>query len=145
MKSYAASWHIQWIKGTQSGVHPKSMTGCMNPPELRFENKDAKNEAYADLEKIRYEGCICDMFTKIPTLNDKAIVSGAALKKMILERLPQKILEQMHTVDLTGKTYKEIIMMVTNAGRTVEKWDAARNDLVIKRSLNTYEKHIKLE
>jgi hypothetical protein len=32
------------------------------------------------------------------------MVSGAALKKLILERLPQKIIDQMHTVDLTGKT-----------------------------------------
>ena len=27
MESYAASWHIQWIKGTLTGLHPKSVMG----------------------------------------------------------------------------------------------------------------------
>jgi hypothetical protein len=103
MKSYAASLHSQWIKGTLPGLHPKSMTGYVIALKLRFEDKDTKNEAYADIEKVRYEGCIPDMFTKIQTFNDTAMVTGAALKKIILERLPQKILELMHTVDLTGK------------------------------------------
>jgi hypothetical protein len=80
------------------------------------------------------------MFTKIQTFNDKAMVAGAALKKMILERLPQKILEQMHTVDLTGKTDQEIITIITNAGRTAEKWEAARKNIGLKTSLKTYEK-----
>jgi hypothetical protein len=56
MKSYAASWHIQWIKGTLSGAHPKSLTGYVNALKLRFEDKDAKDEAYAVLETVRYEG-----------------------------------------------------------------------------------------
>jgi len=122
MDGYATSWHIQWIKGTLNGTHPKSMTGYINAIKLRFEDKDAKDEAYADLEKVRYEGCICDMFTKSQTFNDKATVTGTALKKLILERLPQKILEQMHVVDLTGKTDQGIITIITNAGRTAEKW-----------------------
>jgi hypothetical protein len=99
MESYVSSWHIQWLKRTLSGLHPKSMTGYVNALKLRFEDKDAKDEAYAELEKVRYVGCIRDMFTQIQTLNDKAAVSGAAFKKLILERLPHKILEQMHTGD----------------------------------------------
>jgi hypothetical protein len=121
MKSYAASWHIQWMKGTLSGAHPKSMTGYVNALKLRFEDKDAKDEAYTDLEKVQYEGCIWDMFTKIQTFSNKAMVTGAALKKIILERLPQMIIEQMHTVDLTGKTDQDIITIITNAARTAEK------------------------
>lgn len=48
-----------------AGLHPKSLTGYVNGLELRFEDKDAKNEAYADLIEVRYEGCIRDMCTKI--------------------------------------------------------------------------------
>jgi len=104
MNKYAAAWHIQWLKGTLNGTHPKSMTGYVNALKLRFEDRDAKDQAYANLEKVRYDGCIRDMFTKIRMYNDKALVSGAALKKLILERLPPKIQEQMHTVVLTGNT-----------------------------------------
>ena len=75
------------------------------------------------------------MFTKIQMYNDKAMVSGAALKKLILDRLPHKILEQMHTIDLTGKTDDEIITIITNAGRTAEKWDAAKKNLRLKKSI----------
>jgi len=134
MDSYAASWHIKWLKGTLNGNHPKSMTGYVNALKLRFKDKDAKDEAYAELEEVRNEGCIRDMFTRIETLNDKAMVSGAALKKLILERLPRKILEQMHVVDLTGKTDNEIITIITNAGRNAEKWEAARKNLGLKAS-----------
>jgi len=102
MDTYAAAWHIQWLKGTLNGTHPKSMTGYINALKLRFEDRDVKDEAYSDLEKVRYEGCVRDMFTKIQMFNDKAMVSGAALKKLFLEQLPPKILEQMHTVDSTG-------------------------------------------
>jgi len=140
MDSYAASWHIQWLKGTLSGLHPKSMTGYVNALKLRFEDRDAKDEAYAELEKVRYEGCIRDMFTQIQTLNDKAAVTGAAFKKLILERLPHKILEQMHTVDLTGRTDQEIMTIITNAGRTAEKWEAARNNLGLKNQFKAKEK-----
>jgi len=140
MDSYAASWHIQWLKGTLSGLHPKSMTGYVNALKLRFEDKDAKDEAYAALEKVRYEGCIRDMFTQIQTLNDMAAVTGAAFKKLILERLPHKILEQMHTVDLTGRTDQEIMTIITNAGRTAEKWEAARNNLGLKSQFKVKEK-----
>jgi len=80
------------------------------------------------------------MFTKIQTFNDKAMVSGAALKKLILERLPQKILDQMHVVDLTGKTDNEIITIITNAGRTAEEWEAARKNLGLKAYFRIYSK-----
>jgi hypothetical protein len=142
MDSYASSWHIQWLKGTLSGLHPKSMTGYINALKLRFEDRDAKDEAYAELEKVRYEGCIRDMFTQIQTLNDKAAVSGAAFKKLILERLPHKIPEQMHTVDLTGRTDQEIMTIITNAGRTAEKWEAARNNLGLKNQCMAKEKSL---
>jgi len=42
----------------------------------------------------------------------------------------------MHTVDLTGKTDDEIITIITNAGRTAEQWDAAKNDLGLKKSIS---------
>ena len=147
MDSYAASWHIQWLRGTLNGTHPKSMTGYVNPLKIRFEDKDAKDGEFTDLEEVCYKGCIRDMFTKIQTFNDKAMVTGAALKKLILERLPQKILDQTHVVDLTGKTNHEIITIITNAGRTAEKWEAARKNLGIKASFGTYKrkKHPKHE
>jgi len=61
---------------------------------------------------------------KSKTFNDKAKVTCAALKKMILRRFPQKILNEMHTVDLTAKTDQEITTIFINAGRTTEKWEA---------------------
>ena len=88
------------------------------------------------LEKVRYEECIRDMFTQIQMQNDKAMVPGAALKKIILDRLPHKILEQMHTVDLTGKTDNEIISIITNAGRTAENWDEVKKNLRLKRTIS---------
>jgi len=143
MDRYATAWHIQWLIGTLNGTHPKLMTGYISALKLRFEDWDAKDEAYANLEEVRYEGCIRDMFTKIQMYNNKAWVTGAALKKLSLERLPQKILEQMHTVDLTGKTDQDIITIIMNAGRMAEKWDAARKNLglnVLLRSQQKYQK-----
>jgi len=69
------------------------MTGYVNALKSRYEDRDAKDEAFADLENVHYEACIRDMYTKIQTLNDKAMVARAALKKLILERFPEKILE----------------------------------------------------
>jgi hypothetical protein len=135
MDKYATSCHIQWIRGTLTGKHPKSITGYIQALKLRFEDKDAKDEAYSKLERVRYEGCIRDIFTQIQMHNDKALVSGAALKKIILDRLPHKILEQMHTVDLTGRTDEEIITIITNAGRTAEKWDEAKKNLGLRKTV----------
>jgi len=136
MDKYAAAWHIQWIEGTLTGKHPKSIAGYIQSLKLRFEDKDAKDEAYASLEKVRYEGCIRDMFTQIQMYNDKAMVSGAALKKLILDRLPHKILEQMGTIDLPGKTDEEIISIITNARRPAEKWDEAKKNLGLRKSIS---------
>jgi len=140
MDKYPAAWHVQWIRGTMNGKHPKSITGYIQALKLRFEDRDDKDEAYASLEKVRYDGCIRDMFTKIQMYNDRALVSGAALKKIILDRLPHKILEQMHTVDLHGKTDEELITIITNAGRTAEKWDEARKNLGLKKSVSEVRK-----
>jgi len=136
MDTYAAAWHIQWIQGTLSGKYPKSITGCIQELKLRFEDEDAKDVAYADLERGWYEGCIGDMFTTIHMYNAKAMVSGAALTKFILDRLPRKGFEQMHVIDLTGKTNEKIIIIITNVGRTAEKWNAARKNLGLKRSIS---------
>jgi len=68
------------------------------------------------------------------------LVTGAAFKKLILERLPHKFLEQMHTVDLTGRTDQRIISIIMNAGWTAEKYDAARKNLGLKASVRSYEK-----
>lgn len=62
---YAAAWHIQWLKRTLNGIYPMSMREYINALKLRFEEQDAKDEAYTDLEKVRYKGCICYMCTKI--------------------------------------------------------------------------------
>jgi hypothetical protein len=52
MDRYAAAWRIQWLKGTLNGSHPNSMTAYINAFKLRFEDRDAKNDAYANLEKV---------------------------------------------------------------------------------------------
>jgi len=132
MTKYAGAWHVQWERNALAGKHPRSWTTYQNDIKLRFEHKEARDVAYAKMEKIRYKGCIRDMFTRIQTFNDRAQLTGAALKKLILERLPLKILEQMHTVDLTGKTDQEMIDIITNAGKTAEKWEEAKENLLIK-------------
>jgi len=52
MDVYAAAWHIQWLEGTLTRVHPKSMACYLIALELRFEEKDKYNEADADVEKV---------------------------------------------------------------------------------------------
>jgi len=42
------------------------------------------------------------------------------------------MLDQMHTVDLTGKSDQEMIDIITNAGKTAEKWEEAKENLLIK-------------
>lgn len=34
MDKYAAAWHIQWIKSTLNGNHPKSITGYIQALKL---------------------------------------------------------------------------------------------------------------
>jgi len=132
LQKYAGAWHVQWERKALAGQYPRSWTTYKNDIKLRFENKEARDVAYSKMGKIRYEGCIRDMFTRIQTYNDKAQITGAALKKFILERLPVKILDQMHVVDLTGKTDQEMIDIITNAGKTAERWEEARDNLLIK-------------
>jgi hypothetical protein len=132
LQKYAGAWHVQWERKALAGQYPRSWTTYQNDIKLRFENKEARDVAYSKMGKIRYAGCIRDMFTRIQTFNDKAQITGAALKKFILERLPNKILDQMHVVDLTGKTDQEMIDIITNAGKTAERWEEARDNLLIK-------------
>jgi hypothetical protein len=132
LQKYAGAWHVQWERKALAGEYPRSWTTYQNDIKLRFENKEARDVAYSKMGKIRYKGCIRDMFTRIQTFNDKAQITGAALKKFILERLPAKILDQMHVVDLTGKTDQEMIDIITNAGKTAERWEEARDNLLIK-------------
>jgi hypothetical protein len=139
LQKYAGAWHVQWERKALAGHYPRSWTTYQNDIKLRFENKEARDVAYSKMGKIRYKGCIRDMFTRIQTFNDKAQITGAALKKFILERLPTKILDQMHVVDLTGKTDQEMIDIITNAGKTAERWEEARDNLLIK-SYDTREK-----
>jgi hypothetical protein len=49
----------------------------------------------------------------------------------------------MHTVDLTGETDQEIISIITSAGRTAEKWDAARNNLGLKAQFRAKESNLR--
>ena len=132
LQKYAGAWHVQWERKALAGHYPRSWTTYQNDIKLRFENKEARDMAYSKMGKIRYKGCIRDMFTRIQTFHDKAQITGAALKKFILERLPAKILDQMHVVDLTGKTDQEMIDIITNAGKTAERWEEARDNLLIK-------------
>jgi len=132
LQKYAGAWHVQWERKALAGQYHRSWTTYQNDIKLRFENKEARNVAYSKMGKIRYKGCIRDMFTRIQTFNDKAQITGAALKKFILKRLPAKILDQMHVVDLTRKTDQEMIDIITNAGKTAERWEEARDNLLIK-------------
>jgi len=129
LKQYAAAWHVQWERQALAGKFPRSWTSYQNDISLRFEHKEARDEAFADLEKVSYEGDIRDMFMKIQMYNNKAQLTGAGLKKLIFDQLPVKILEQMHTVDLTGRTDREMIDTITKAGRTAEKWDEVKKNL----------------
>ena len=104
MKQYEAAQHVQWERQALAGKFPRSWPTYQNHLMLRFEDKEAWGKAYAELEKIRYDGDIRDMFTKSLMTNDKAQLTGAGLKKLILDWLPVKVLEQMHTVDLTRKS-----------------------------------------
>jgi len=119
LKKYAAAWHVQWERQALAGEFPSSWTTYQNDIVLRFEDKEARDEAFADLERAQYEGDIRDMFTKIQIYNDKAQLTGAGLNKLILDRLPVKILEQMHTIDLTRRTDQEMIDTIMKSGRTV--------------------------
>jgi len=132
LTKYAGAWHVQWERNALAGKYPRSWTTYQNDIKLRFEDKEARDVAYSKMEKVRCKGDIRNMFTRIQTYNDRAQLTGAALKKFILERLPIKILDQMHTVDLTGKSDQEIIDVITKAGTTAERWEEAKDNILIK-------------
>jgi len=132
LQKYAGAWHVQWERKALAGQYPRSWTTYQNDIKLRFENKESRDVAYSKMGKIRYQGCIQDMFTRIQTVNDKAQITGATLKKFILERLPTNILDQMHVVDLTGKSDQQMIDIIPNAGKTAERWEEGRDNLLIK-------------
>lgn len=140
LEGYAAASHILWFKGTLPGIHPKSMTSYVNTRKLRFEDRYGKDEAYADLDKFWCEGCIRNMFTLMQSFNQMAILTGVALKESVLEWLAQKIIEQLHSVDLTGKTNQEIISIITNVGWTAETWEAARKHFGLKATVKSYDR-----
>jgi hypothetical protein len=127
--TYSVAWHVQWERQAVAGKFPRSWMTYHNDLMLRFEDKEAWDEVYADLEKVRDEGNIRDIFTKIQMYNDKAQLTGAGLKKLILDRLPEKVLAQMHVEDLIGKTNQEMIDIITKVGRTAEKWEEAKKNL----------------
>jgi hypothetical protein len=52
------------------------------------------------------------MFSQIQMHNDKALVTRVSLEKLILGRLPHKVFERMHTVNLSGRTDDEIIKII---------------------------------
>jgi len=43
------------------------------------------------------------------------------LKQLILDHLSEKIMGQIHTEDLTGKSDQEMIEIISKAGRIIEK------------------------
>jgi len=63
LNQYAAAWHVQWERQALAGKIPKSWTTYQKDLVLRFKDKAAQDEVYTELEKIRYEGDIQDMFT----------------------------------------------------------------------------------
>lgn len=61
--------------------------------------------------------------------NDKDQLTGAGLKMLILDCLPEKILLQMYTVDLTGKSDLEMVETILKARKIAEKWEEAQKNL----------------
>jgi len=140
--NYVGAWHVQWERNALAGIQPRSWTTYQNDIALRFEDKEARDVAYSTMEKVRYKGCIQDMFTRFQNYNNRARLTGAGLKKFTLEHLPIKIVDQMHVVELTGKSDQEMIDIITNAGKTAEKSDETKENLLWK-SYDTKERKSK--
>jgi hypothetical protein len=136
MDEYAAAWHNQLSKGTLNGIHPKWQTGYILALKIRLQDKCANDEAHATLENVRFDGYIRVIFTQIQMHYNKAFATGAVLKNIILDQLPYTTLEQMHTVDLSGKTDDKIISIIANAGRTAEKWEEACKHLGLRKPIS---------
>lgn len=75
--------------------------------------------------------------------NDKAFVSGAALKKLNLNRQPDNILEQMHHVNCTGRSDAEIIDIIMKARGRAEKCEESKQNLSLMKSVSDVRKETK--
>jgi len=62
---------------TISFSYNKVITDC-------FKDKKEQNGAYAERDRVKYEGDICNIFTSIQSYDDTAQLTRAALKKLIL-------------------------------------------------------------
>jgi hypothetical protein len=129
---YALAWHFNWERQALAGKYLTSWTTYQNDICFRFEDKEAWDQAYLKMEKVVYKVDSRDMFTKIQMHNEKAQLMGAALKKLILDRLPINIFEKMHTVDLTRMRDQEMMQIISKAGRTAEKWAEEKRNLGTK-------------
>jgi len=67
--------------------------------------------------------------------NDKALVTGVGLKKVIFKQSPHKLLKQMHKFYLSSKPDAEMINIITQAGSTAEKWDKSKKSLGLKKTI----------
>jgi len=63
---------VQWERNYLARKHPRSWTTYQNNIQLRFEDKEVRDMAYSNMEKVRCKGGIRDMFTRIQTYNDRA-------------------------------------------------------------------------
>lgn len=113
--------HVQWEKQALARTFPRSWPTYRNDLVLMFEDETARDEAYSELDILWYDGDIRDMLPYPQTHHDKAQLTGASLKKLMLDRLPVKVLELMHTVDLTGNSDQEMIEINSPTGRAAEK------------------------
>lgn len=53
MDSHESAQHIQWIKGTLTNAHLKSMTGFVNVLKLWFKDEEKEEKAYEDIENVQ--------------------------------------------------------------------------------------------
>lgn len=60
---YATARHVQWVEETHNETHLKSMTGYIKALWYQFGDMEARDEAYASVEKVRYNGCSQDIST----------------------------------------------------------------------------------
>jgi hypothetical protein len=82
LKKYAMAWHVQWERQALAAKLPRSWTTYQPDVMLRFEDKEARNQAYSDLVKVRYEGDIRDIFTKFHMYNDQPQLTGLGLRNL---------------------------------------------------------------
>jgi hypothetical protein len=117
---------------------PKGDFAAINPLSFSSTKDTVKGEplSYTNLETAGYNVCIWNMFTQIQMHDKKAWVSGAALKKCILNQVPHIMLERTHMVGLSGRTDQKIIDVITNTCRTAEKCNKADNKSGLRKSIS---------